>query len=72
MSTSERVNFSVFVQAWNIQLCLDKLSRLIMYRYGKSVLSGTNFNLNAWEGYTNDIKQDLAENKCLLSPGAML
>ena len=69
---SERVNFSVFVQAWNIQLCLDNLSRFIIYSYGKSVPSSTDFNLYAWEGYTNDIKQDLAENKCLFSPGAML
>ena len=26
-------------------------------------LSSTDFNFNAWEGFTNDIKQDLAENK---------
>ena len=56
----------MFVQAWNIQLCLHKLSRFIIYSYGKSVLSSTDFNLNAWGGYTNDIRQDLAENKSWL------
>ena len=29
-------------------------------------MSSTDFNLNVWEGYTNDIKQDLAENKSWL------
>ena len=28
-----------------------------------ALLLSTDFNLNAWEGFTNDIKQDLAENK---------
>ena len=71
----QNINVSMFdilsvkephIQGWNIQLCLDKLSRFIIYSYGKSVLSSTDFNLNAWEGYTNDIKQDLAENKSWL------
>ena len=65
--SQKRSIFSVFVQAWNIQLCLDKLSCFIIYSYGKSVLSSTYFNLNAWESYTNDIKQDLVENKYWLN-----
>ena len=41
---------------------LIKIKILMLHSHGKSVLSSTSYNLNAWEGYTNDIKQDLAEN----------
>ena len=44
----------------------DKLSCFSMHSHGKSVLSSTNFDLNVWEGFTNDIKQDLAECKSWL------
>ena len=49
-----------------MQLCPNKLSRFPIHSHGKSVLSSINFNLNAWEGFINDIKQDLAENKSWL------
>ena len=60
---NERLKFLVYVQVWNVQHCPDKLSRFFTYSRGKSVLSSSHFNLNAGEGFTNDIRQDLADNK---------
>ena len=48
------------------QNMLIKIKILMLHSHCKSVLTSTNYNLNAWEGYTNDIKQDLAENKSWL------
>lgn len=69
---SERLNFSVFVQAWNV--LLDKLSRFFIHSHGKCVLSSSmntepSLMLTCEEALQTTLNRILWKNKSWLKAG---